>query len=227
MTVGQTNRIDKSYQTKDKGYFSHARQEVIELLPKKFDSVLEIGCGMGSTLRLIQSLGMCSWIGGVEISKDAASEARKHLDFLVEGDFEKLELDVKPASLDVILCLDVLEHMNDPWAVLERLKMLLKPSGVLIISLPNVKHHSVLLPLIFSDAWQYQDAGIMDRTHLRFFTFKTSVAMLNHADFSVERVIRKPCMGGGRRVRFVRWLGMMLLPTFYSSQHVIKAVKKS
>jgi len=227
MVVGEISRIDKSYQTKDESYFSHARQDVIDLLPKRCESVLEVGCGMGSTLRLIQSLGICSWIGGVEISKDAASEARKHLDFLVEGDFEKLELDMKPASLDVVLCLDVLEHMNDPWLALERLKKLLKPNGVLITSLPNVKHHSVLLPLIFSDQWQYQDAGIMDKTHLRFFTFKTSVEMLNQAGFSVERVVKKPVVGGGRGRCFVRWLGMTLLPTFCSVQYIIKSVKKS
>jgi 2-polyprenyl-3-methyl-5-hydroxy-6-metoxy-1,4-benzoquinol methylase len=108
-------------------------------------------------------------------------------------DFEKEDLPQGHGLFDLVLCLDVLEHMVNPWAVVDRLVTnYLAPGGTLVVSLPNVRHHSVVLPLLFRGRWEYEDAGLLDRTHLRFFTRVTAMRLVSHKN--LERV---QCVGAG------------------------------
>lgn len=121
-------------------YYSHSRSDIIPLLPEKCDRVLEIGCGRGNTLMMLREKFGCSWIGGIEINPDVLDEARQNLDFLMVGDFENLELPFEENSLDMVLCLDVLEHLADPWAALRKLYQYVRKGGSIIASIPNVRH---------------------------------------------------------------------------------------
>ncbi|SFB66784.1 Methyltransferase domain-containing protein [Polaromonas sp. OV174] len=172
----------QSYIDKSADYFAHARKEIVPLLPPQCGRVLEIGCGSGATLGWLRRDHRASSTVGVEISEAAAQCARAHADEVHCLDFERVELPVANSRFDVILCLDVLEHMVNPWLVIDRLvSRYLAPGGTLIVSLPNVRHYSVVLPLLFQGRWDYQDAGLLDRTHLRFFTRDTAVGLLSHS----------------------------------------------
>ena len=111
-----------------------------------------------------------------------------NLDLLINGNIESMALPLGEETIDVILCLDVLEHLVDPWAVVESLKKYLKPGGVIIASLPNVRNWKVIFPLVLEGEWQYAQSGILDKTHLRFFTRKTAVGLFENAGFRVDAV---------------------------------------
>lgn len=171
----------QSYTDKSEDYFAHARKEIAPLLPQQCGRVLEIGCGSGATLGWLRRNLRASFTVGVEISEAAAQNARVHADEVYCLDFERVELPSENTKFDVILCLDVLEHMVNPWLMVDRLVVQhLVPGGTLIVSLPNVRHYSVVLPLLFRGRWDYQDAGLLDKTHLRFFTRDTATRLLSH-----------------------------------------------
>ena len=108
----------KLYKLKDNEYFNNIRTEILPLFPQKIDRLLEVGCGSGNTLKYIKDNYQCDWACGVELVHEVAEIARSKVDLVIEGDIEKLDLPIEPASLDVILCLDVLEHLFDPWMVI-------------------------------------------------------------------------------------------------------------
>ena len=183
----------QSYVDKSEDYFAHARKEIAPLLPQHCGRVLEIGCGSGATLGWLRRDQRASCTVGVEISQAAAQSARAHADEVYCLDFERVELPVSDEKFDRVLCLDVLEHMVNPWLVVDRLvSRHLAPGGTLIVSLPNVRHYSVVLPLLFRGRWDYQDAGLLDRTHLRFFTRDTAVRLISHSALGSVR-----CIGTG------------------------------
>lgn len=183
----------QSYVDKAEDYFAHARKEISFLLPPQCGRVLEVGCGSGATLGWLRRDQRASHTVGVEISEAAAQSARAHADEVYCLDFERVELPLEDKKFDLILCLDVLEHMVNPWLVVDRLvSQYLVPGGTLIVSLPNVRHYSVVLPLLFWGRWDYEDAGLLDRTHLRFFTRDTAIGLLSHPRLESVR-----CRGAG------------------------------
>lgn len=174
----------QSYSTKSGDYFAHARREIEPLLPHECGRVLEIGCGSGATLGWLRQDHHAARTVGVEIAEEAAGKARGFADEVHCLDFERHDLPSGPQKFDLVLCLDVLEHMVDPWAVVGRLAtQYLDVGGTLLVSLPNVRHYSVVLPLLFGGRWNYEDAGLLDRTHLRFFTKASAKALLAHPQF--------------------------------------------
>lgn len=178
----------QSYTDKSESYFSHARKEIATLLPSQCGRVLEIGCGSGATLGWLRQSRRTSHTVGVEIAEAAANNAKANVDEVYCLDFEHIELPAQNADFDVILCLDVLEHMVNPWDAVDRLVCrYLKRGGVLIVSLPNVRHYSIVLPLLFKGRWDYEDAGLLDRTHLRFFTRDSALGLLSHPQLASVR----------------------------------------
>ena len=159
------------YADKPAGYYGHARTEIAALLPARAGRVLEVGCGRGATLAWLKHTGRCEHTTGIELFPDAAQAAHAVVDRVEAGDAETL-LDVvgREGLFDAVLCLDVLEHLRDPWSFVERIAPLLNPGGVLIVSVPNVRHWRVSADLLFRGRWRYAEAGVLDRTHLRFFT---------------------------------------------------------
>ncbi|NBT55035.1 MAG: class I SAM-dependent methyltransferase [Betaproteobacteria bacterium] len=171
----------QNYEAKSSAYFAHARKEIAPLLPPRCGRVLEVGCGSGATLAWLRASGRAEYSVGVEISSAAAESARSLVDEIYCLDFEKSGSSFAQPKFDVILCLDVLEHMVDPWRVVDQLVTdQLAPGGTLVMSLPNVRHYSVVLPLLLQGRWDYETAGLLDRTHLRFFTRRTALAMVSH-----------------------------------------------
>lgn len=168
------------YADKTEGYFSRARIEIAPLLPKGPIPplrALEIGCSEGHTLEWLKKIGVCNWTVGVEPYAELRANPGA-IDQFFKLDIEKATLNLPPVSIDMILCLDVLEHLVNPWETIRRLDPLLKPGGLWIISTPNIRNYRVLMDLAFSGNFEYTDSGILDRTHLRFFTRKTAIDLI-------------------------------------------------
>jgi 2-polyprenyl-3-methyl-5-hydroxy-6-metoxy-1,4-benzoquinol methylase len=119
-------------------YYSNARTEIVPFLPPNPSRILEVGCGAGATLGYLKQQNLCQWAAGVEIMPDAAAVARQAADVVWQESIETFTLPIEPQSLDVILCMDVLEHLVDPWAVMQKLTPLLAKNGVIIASIPNI-----------------------------------------------------------------------------------------
>lgn len=148
--------------------------------------MLEIGCGSGGTLRMLRSEQPIIRAVGFELDPDAAEHARSVFDTVYVGNAETMPL--PDERFDLILALDVLEHLVDPWRMARRLRALLSPGGTIIASIPNVGHYSVIWPL-FRGHWQYTDLGLLDRTHLRFFTEESARALLSVDGLRVQRML--------------------------------------
>lgn len=180
------------YSGKPPEYYRSARKEILPLLPPGKLKILELGCGEGTTLAWLKSIDRCTECVGIELSEVAARKAGEVADRVIVADFERDELVFQDASFDCILCLDVLEHLQDPWGALGRLAVWLRPGGTVVISVPNVRHKSVILDLVLRGRFDYQDSGILDRTHLRFFTRSSAEALVRSAGLAVEKVQPQP-----------------------------------
>jgi len=209
----------------DETYYQHVRHDLVQKIPIGSNRVLDVGCAEGATGFLLKQSGRASEVVGIELISEAARNAESRLDHVIFGDLEQLPLDepfISKASFDYILCGDVLEHLKDPWLQLKRLSTLLKPNAYIIISLPNVRHYSVVFPLLFRGDWKYLDSGILDATHLRFFTKKTALLLVEGAGLqpdSISPVINR------RRDRYLNVIAGGIFEGFFASQWVI-AVKK-
>ena len=215
---------DKAYLENNMEYFSQVRREIFSFLPEKMGRVLEVGCGTGDTLGYLKQQGRCDWAGGVELVASAAEIARSKVDLVIEGDVETMELPFEDGSLDVILCLDILEHLVDPWSMVRKLDKLLKPGGALIASIPNVRHCRVVCPLLFQGKWQYRDAGILDKTHLRFFVRETAIALMGSSGLQVEKV-GVAGLDKGSKGWLAHVLTLGLFKSFFVRQYLICARK--
>jgi 2-polyprenyl-3-methyl-5-hydroxy-6-metoxy-1,4-benzoquinol methylase len=190
----------EAYSAKEGEYFSNARRDYVAELPLSTDAkILEVGCGDGSTGVLALQEKKCSVYCGVELSPSVAERARGRITQVVAGDVEKLELPWPPGTFDVLILSEVLEHFVDPWTVLEKLRPLMKSGGTVLASSPNVSHYRILL-MLFRGNWVLTDSGLMDRTHLRWFTPISYRELFESTGFQVDLVreltplTRKSCV---------------------------------
>jgi 2-polyprenyl-3-methyl-5-hydroxy-6-metoxy-1,4-benzoquinol methylase len=151
--------------------------------------VLEIGCASGHVTRALVSQG--NTVVGVDIDAAAAEKAREHAERVVVGDVESMNLDAELGGdrFDVAVLGDVLEHLRNPVAVLRSVRRLLARKGFIVISLPNVAHLDLRLMLL-SGRWEYRDLGLMDHSHLRFFTRASARDLVATSGFSVVDIDR-------------------------------------
>jgi 2-polyprenyl-3-methyl-5-hydroxy-6-metoxy-1,4-benzoquinol methylase len=203
-------------------YYNRDRVSIYPLVQEGANVVLDLGCGAGMVGKRLLETKRASSVTGVEIYKPAADEASKWYDRVHQGDIEQMELEYD-SCFDYVICADILEHLRDPKKVVARIGDWLKPGGKLICSVPNVRNWDVLKDLILRGNWEYQDSGIMDETHLRFFTRKSFFRMLERAGFQVESY---KMLLYGRRYRLVNSLSCGLLQEFLGSQ-VLSVSRKS
>lgn len=183
-------------------YFAHGRPEVAELLPQVYHRVLEIGCGEGLFRRNLSYI--CHYTG-VEPSPVAAAIARLALDTVLTGTFEQVAKDLPLKTFDLVICNDVIEHMIDHDAFLREIQQYMAPGARLVGSVPNVRYFFHLWELLINKEWAYKNHGILDRTHLRFFTQRSWRRTLVSHGYVVERLCGlNPPNWGDRLLR--RWL---------------------
>lgn len=171
-------------------YYNNTNVDLLRRVPLGQGAVLEVGCGAGSFARSYRARSPLSRYIGVELFEEAAAKSRDVVDAVVVGDIEKAEILAAldevtgGAPFDSIVFGDVLEHLQDPWSVLARLRERASPGAVCSICIPNVSHWSLLLQQL-RGRWDYADAGLLDRTHLRFFTRASAIEMLEGAGWTV------------------------------------------
>ena len=165
---------------------SHA--QILELVGGN-KRVLDIGCATGYLARALVAQG-CT-VSGVEYEADAAEQARPTLDRLLVGDLEELDLVefFGRDQFDALVFGDVLEHLRDPLSVLRKARPLLARGGCVVISVPNIAHGAARLALL-KGRWEYRQLGLLDTTHLRFFTLASLREMLREAGLAAVEVRR-------------------------------------
>jgi 2-polyprenyl-3-methyl-5-hydroxy-6-metoxy-1,4-benzoquinol methylase len=213
------------YESKNELYFSFVRKEISPLLPKNCGDVIELGCGDGGTLAWLKASGRAKNTTGMELCAVPASLARRQVDHVIEGNIELTIEDLKSESYDLILCLDVLEHLVDPWAVVQKLYIFLRPGGSIIISLPNVRNYTVVLPLLFNGIWRYQKDGIMDHTHLRFFSRDGAKKILIQNGFIIKDSLDSGLQPRRKIEVWKALLAMTPLRDFCVTQFLLRAEK--
>lgn len=203
--------------TSDLVYYSLARMELVKEVPFNTGAVLEVGCGTGNTGARLKTEGRASSVTGIEIVEVAANQAHNVLDQVLIGNVEAMKLPFKDNQFQAILFGDVLEHLIDPWKALANITKYLSPDGLVVASIPNIRNWKVLFPLLLKGEFQYQPTGIMDRTHLRFFTRKGMIRLMKSAGLDVIKVL--PVAGG--KSRYLFWLPFRPLKELIAPQYVL------
>jgi 2-polyprenyl-3-methyl-5-hydroxy-6-metoxy-1,4-benzoquinol methylase len=170
--------------TKPGGYYGNERADLVAALPRPLGRVLDVGCGQGAVGRGLRAAG-ATWLSGVETEAGEAEVARAVYDEVAVGTVET-ELDAVTGPFDTICCYDVLEHLPDPYTVLERLLAAGAPGARLHVSVPNARHYSLVRDLVLRGTFGYTDWGHRDNTHLRWFTRRDIVAAIGAAGWTVR-----------------------------------------
>lgn len=193
------------YALKPISYYGNPRNDYVDILPDNQNlRILEIGCGNGATGVLALRLKKCVEYVGVEMFASEGAKAKDVLTKIHIGNVESMELPYPPGYFDVLIASEVLEHLVDPYAVVQRLSALVKPGGRIFASSPNISWFGNIIGLI-KGKFDYVDEGMMDRTHLRWFTPASFAAMFEAAGVRVDRLAPMDEMTGknARRKRLV------------------------
>jgi 2-polyprenyl-3-methyl-5-hydroxy-6-metoxy-1,4-benzoquinol methylase len=162
--------------------YRQQRTEMLALLPERYRRVLEIGCDEGDFAACLDGE-----VWAIEPDQDAATIAAGRLYRVLIGTFASTCGSLPAAYFDVVVCNDVIEHMSDHDRFLREIRRYIAPGGVLIGSVPNMRHYRALFELLVLRDWDYRDTGVLDRTHLRFFTARSLRRSLARAGFRVEQ----------------------------------------
>ena len=177
---------NKCHQDANMQYYNFEKIRIQGFFSEGPNVVLDLGCGSGQLGKRLIELNRAAEVVGVEIFEAAAINASKYYSKVIAGDIENIELPYRE-YFDYVVCGDILEHLRNPWGTLQRVHGWLKPEGTLIASIPNVRYWRVVRDLLLMGRWEYVDSGIMDITHLRFFTRKTFIEALEENRFSISR----------------------------------------
>ncbi len=166
---------------------NHSHRQIVERIPR-YAQVLELGCADGAMSRLMKDHSQAH-VFGVEKDPQAAWQAQRHCDYVFTEDLDDPHsLDaLQFEKFDVITLVDVLEHLKHPQALLERLQPFMLDESVILLSVPNVAHTSVRLELLTGD-FRYEEAGILDETHLKFFTLNSLKTLIERSGFVINSV---------------------------------------
>ena len=202
------------------------RDDILNLIPNKVHKVLDIGCSIGMLGKQLKQRNNVEVIG-VEINKEMASIAKNNLDKVIIADVENLNFnDYFPSGyFDCIIFADILEHLKAPWTVLKKATEVLSNNGQVVASIPNVRHYTTILELIFKGSWPYRERGIHDRTHLRFFTLKNIKELFEHCGLKINKIERKYRIIEKQHPynKYSKYFAFPIIKEFLTFQYVILA----
>lgn len=164
--------------------YYHANRGIMRsFLPKAYERVLEVGCGAGGFSNHLKK--PCE-VWGIEPNSDAAKIARSRMDRILVGTYDAVADQLPDKYFDLVVCNDVIEHMPDHDKFLENIKEKMVDGGYIVGSVPNIRHITSLFKILVLKDWPYSDSGILDRTHLRFFTAGSLRRTLVNHNYSME-----------------------------------------
>jgi 2-polyprenyl-3-methyl-5-hydroxy-6-metoxy-1,4-benzoquinol methylase len=207
----------------DKGdeYFAGERRDIVDRLAQDPNrTILEIGCGSGATGAYARRTGKCGRYVGIEAVASAASEASKRLDEVHLADVELFEPPFGESTFDVVIAGEILEHLKDPWLVVRKYRSYLRINGIFYASSPNVAHRSTLLMLL-KGGWDLEREGLMDRTHLRWFTPRTYAKLFEEAGYKV--IALEPLAKASAKVSIINALTANRLSHLFIRQMLVVA----
>jgi 2-polyprenyl-3-methyl-5-hydroxy-6-metoxy-1,4-benzoquinol methylase len=189
--TGQVNREKPALVTrladKPAGYYACDRPEMLDFVPTSARRILDVGCGEGSFGRALKARRPDITLYGIEVEPGAAQVAATWYDKVLTGTFPA-DLPTEVELLDCAVFNDVLEHLVDPWAALSGLHEHLDSDAVVVASIPNLRYLPVLYRLVVEGTFRYTPTGVLDNTHLRFFTRKTIVDLFVSTGYIVESI---------------------------------------
>ncbi len=181
------NQNLKDREVKADNYYSQNRQEMLEFIPQNSNRILDIGCGQANFSVILKKKSNAE-VWGVEPNEKAALIAGTKLDKVIISSIEMSIAKLPNNYFDCLIFNDILEHLVDPYLILENLKNKLTADGVMVASIPNVRYFFNLKELMIDKNWRYRDAGILDKTQLRFFTKKSIIETLEVLDFKIIKI---------------------------------------
>jgi 2-polyprenyl-3-methyl-5-hydroxy-6-metoxy-1,4-benzoquinol methylase len=217
------------YKDKVQQYFTNARFDLISLLPNNNNSkILEVGAGGGDTLIAIKELKLANEVVGIELfDLPDTNQQNQNIDYLIIGDIEKPNFSLPEEYFDFIICGDVIEHLVDPWTAIEFLSKSLKPGGQFIVSMPNIRYYKAFIKIYIKGDFEYEEKGVFDKTHARFFCKKNMMALFEKNKFSIDRVLPLNFFSSIKGILYYfNKFTFSLFEEFINTQYVMVVTKK-
>ncbi len=208
-------------------YFNTVNPGLLSLIPPDAKVVLEIGCGAGALCKAYRRVNPGVTWTGVEPNEEAAEQAKRVCTKVYNYPIESIPMhwlaapdDMMP---DCIIFGDVLEHLSDPWEQLKRIAFHAKPGAQVLACIPNVQHWTIIRDLL-AGHWRYRDEGLLDRTHLRFFTLESIKSMFADAGLQIFE-IRGRDIGNEGFEAFAKSLDGLASKEMKAFQFLVRALK--
>jgi 2-polyprenyl-3-methyl-5-hydroxy-6-metoxy-1,4-benzoquinol methylase len=211
------------------GYYDHDRPQIRTLIAQYCPpsaKVLELGCASGRLGEGLKRGGLASVVHGIELDGSAAAAARGRLDRVWNADLSVFDWSELESDYDVVVAADVLEHLSDPWRVLRILSAHLTPGGRVVASIPNVRYWKVVADLLVRGEFRYIDAGVLDRTHLRFFTRSSIRSMFVDTGYAVEHLEANPIERPPIRKAFMAMAGDLATVQFLAVARIDRTASR-
>jgi 2-polyprenyl-3-methyl-5-hydroxy-6-metoxy-1,4-benzoquinol methylase len=199
-------------------YYDYDRAEMLEYVPPDVGSVLDVGCAAGRFGAELRKKFPTAVLWGIDPT-DPPEDASSAYDERVTGRYPD---DLPSRQFDCIVFNDVLEHLVEPWAALRATRSRVAPGGSVVASMPNVRHRHVVHELVLRGRWEYADRGVLDRTHLRFFTRSSMLELFADTGYRVDRIEPLAVATTGRLGRLNGWVGGRL-EEFLTLQYALVA----
>ena len=181
--IPSINLKEKTNSYKELEYFTYPRKEMLKFIPSSCKTLLDIGCGAGLFGEQVKK-NIDAEVWGIDPNQSVREIAVRNLDHFI-NDFFTDKINLPKKYFDVIVFNDSLEHFSDPFPPLEFCHSLLNKEGVIICSIPNIRYIENLKHLLIEMDWKYENSGIRDKTHLRFFTKKSIIRMFNDFNYKI------------------------------------------
>jgi len=219
-----------NYEDKNSDYYSNVRHDLISLIDenKKGLKILEIGAAYGATLYYLKSQNIAQEVVGIDLFEDTKNkENYLPLDTFIFGNIETLDISQYDNYFDLILLPDVLEHLIEPKIALKKIYKTLKVNGEILVSMPNVRHYSVLNQVFLKGDFKYEESGILDYTHYRFYCKKNIISLLESSGLITQQIVSSIRVYKGKSLtKLINKITFGIFEEFFSVQYLYKGLKK-